>query len=46
MKKKVLFVIESLSGGGAEKVLTTIVKNIDKTKFDITVLTIANHSIF
>mgnify|MGYP001656945048 FL=1 len=37
MKKRVLFVIESLSGGGAEKVLSTIVKNIDKTKFDITV---------
>ena len=32
MKKRVLFVIESLSGGGAEKVLSTIVKNIDKTK--------------
>ena len=40
MKKRVLFVIESLSGGGAEKVLSTIVKNIDKTKFDITVLTV------
>ena len=46
MKKKVLFVIESLSGGGAEKVLTTIVKNIDKTKFDITVLTIVKTGIY
>ena len=46
MKKKVLFVIESLSGGGAEKVLTTIVKNIDKTKIDITVLTIVKTGIY
>ena len=46
MKKKVLFVIESLSGGGAEKVLTTIVKNIDKTKFDITVLTVVKTGVY
>lgn len=36
--KKVLFVIESLGGGGAEKVLTTIVKYLDKRKFDVNVL--------
>ena len=46
MKKKVLFVIESLSGGGAEKVLTTIVKNIDKTKFDVTVLTVVKTGVY
>lgn len=46
MKKRVLFVIESLSGGGAEKVLTTIVKNIDKTKFDITVLTVVKIGVY
>ena len=33
---KVLFLIESLSGGGAEKVLSTLLKHIDKTKFDVT----------
>lgn len=36
MKKKVLFLIESLSVGGAEKVLSTLLKHIDKTKFDVT----------
>lgn len=39
---KVLFVIESLSGGGAEKVLSTLVKLIDKQKFHITVCTIVD----
>ena len=40
--KKILFVVESLGGGGAEKVLTTLLRNLDKTKFDITVLTVVN----
>ena len=46
MKKKVLFAIESLAGGGAEKILATIVKNIDKTKFDITVLTVVKTGVY
>ncbi len=41
MKCKVLFLIESLAGGGAEKVLTTLVQNIDKEKFDVTVCAIS-----
>lgn len=41
MKRKVLFLIESLAGGGAEKVLTTLVQHIDKTRFDVTVCTIS-----
>lgn len=40
MKKKILFVIDMLRGGGAEKVLTDIVKYLDKNKFDITVLSV------
>ncbi len=44
--KKVLFVIESLGGGGAEKVLTTIVKYLDKTKFDITVLLVTETGVY
>lgn len=40
--KRILFLIESLGGGGAEKVLTTLVKNLDKTKFDVTVLSVVN----
>lgn len=46
MKKKILFAIESLAGGGAEKVLTTLVKNIDQTKFDITVLTVVKTGVY
>lgn len=36
---KVLFFIESLSGGGAEKVLRNLVNNMDQGRFDITVAT-------
>ena len=35
---KVLFLINSLGQGGAEKVLVNLVNNMDKTKFDITVI--------
>lgn len=41
MKRRVLFLIESLAGGGAEKVLTTLVQHIDKDKFDVTVCAIS-----
>lgn len=37
---KILFFIEGLSGGGAEKVLRNLVNNMDQSKFDITVQTI------
>lgn len=40
MKKKILFLIDMLRGGGAEKVLTDIVKYLDKDKFDITVISV------
>ncbi|MDR0914978.1 MAG: glycosyltransferase [Oscillospiraceae bacterium] len=40
--KKVLFLIPDLGVGGAEKVLVNLVNNMDKTKFDVTVLTIFN----
>ena len=32
---KIVFVITSLSGGGAERVFAHIIKNIDKNKFNI-----------
>lgn len=44
--KKILFMIESLNGGGAEKVLTTIVKYLDKSKYDITVLLVTEVGIY
>ena len=31
-----LFLIESLAGGGAERILSILLKNLDKTKFDVT----------
>ncbi|WP_202105752.1 glycosyltransferase [Streptococcus suis] len=37
--KKILFMVPSLSGGGAEKVLVNLVNNLNK-KYDITVLTL------
>lgn len=37
---KVLFLIDSLTGGGAEKVLQTLVNNLDQNRFQITVQTI------
>ncbi len=36
--KSILFFIESLDGGGAEGVLENIVSNLDKTKFDLHVV--------
>ena len=37
---KVLFFIETLGGGGAEKVLCDLVNHMDRSKFDITVQTL------
>ena len=38
--RKILFFIESLEGGGAEKVLCNLVNAMDQTRFDITVQTL------
>ena len=38
--KKVLFLIHDLGPGGAEKVLVNLVNNMDKSKFDITVMSL------
>lgn len=37
---RVLFLINSLGGGGAERVLVNLVNNMDKARYDITVQTI------
>ena len=39
-KTKILFFIETIDGGGAEKVLRNLVNNMDREKFDITVQTV------
>lgn len=40
--KKVLFFIESLSGGGAEQVLVTMLRHFDYAKYDVTLLTVSD----
>lgn len=45
-KQNLLFLIESLSGGGAEKVLSVLLKHIDKTKFNVTLCTIVDTGIY
>ncbi len=41
-KTKVLFLIHTLGGGGAEKVLVDTANLLDKEKFDVTVMSIIN----
>ena len=44
--KKVLFVIHTLQIGGAEKSLVNILKNIDKRKYSVTVLSLVDDGVF
>lgn len=44
--KKLLFVVHTLQIGGAERVLLNILKNINKEKYDITVLALVNDGIY
>ena len=37
-----MFLIESLSGGGAEKVLVTLLKHLNKSRFDVTLCCISD----
>lgn len=39
---KVLFLVESLSGGGAEKILSGLVRGLDRDRFDVTVCTVVD----
>lgn len=43
--KKILFLINNLSHGGAERVLVNLVNNMDKTKFDVTVQTLFDEGV-
>lgn len=45
-KNKILFLINTLTGGGAEKVLVDVVNNIDTEKNVITVQTVADDGIY
>ena len=46
MKKKILFSITNLIGGGAEKILLDTVKAMDKTKYDVYVFSLLNEGIY
>ena len=46
MKKKVLFLIESLSGGGAEKVLSVFLRHLKDGPFDVTVCPIVDSGVY
>ena len=39
-KRKVLFIMQELKGGGAEKVLTDILAQFDYNRYDVTLLLI------
>ena len=45
-KRKILFLIQSLQGGGAEKVLVDIVNNLDCNRYDITVQTVFDRGVY
>mgnify|MGYP000019169880 FL=1 len=45
MMKRVLFMINSLNGGGAEKVLQTVLLNLDENKYDITLFSMHREKI-
>lgn len=44
--KKILFLIHTLGGGGAEKVLVNLVNGMDKEKYKVTVMTVVDTGIF
>ena len=46
MKKKVLFVINNLNCGGAEKALISLLETIDYSEFDVDLLLFKQEGIF
>lgn len=44
--KRILFLMNTLTGGGAEKVLVDVVNNLDKSKFEVTLQTISDTGIY
>lgn len=42
MRKHILFFIESLSSGGAEKVLVTLLNHLDYSKYEVTLMTLVD----
>lgn len=46
MKKRVMFLVESMILGGAERVLVDFVNNLDSERFDVTVISIFKESVY
>lgn len=46
MKTKILFLIESLEGGGAEKVLSVLLKFFDYEKYEVTACPIVDTGVY
>ena len=45
-KKKVLFVLDSLGSGGAEKDLVTVINLLDKNKYNLVLLTFSKGGLY
>lgn len=43
--KKILFVANTLQFGGAERILINVLENIDKSKYDVTVLALVDYGV-
>ena len=46
MKRRVLILIESLSGGGAEKVLSVLMKHFDHERYEVTVCPVVDVGVY
>lgn len=45
MKKKIAFFTNSISGGGAEKVLQTLIRHLNRSKYDVTLYSVVGDSL-
>lgn len=46
MKKRIMFMVESMMVGGAERVLINLVNSLDSCKFDITVISVFKNGVY
>lgn len=46
MKKKILFVIDNLNGGGAEKTLVTLLNNFDFNQYELTLFLFSKEGVY
>lgn len=46
MRKKIAIVVPSLNGGGAERVMTNLIRNLDKSKFEIRLILIKKEGVY